>query len=159
MGECESITNYGSDSTAVMPEDCCPLCSGKYSYVYHAGHCPQIKAKEYHPNGRVRRIEFTESSGTRIAGFHQGNMKGAPDFDTLMELVDSTAREVVIEEPTLLEPGRYTIVLGELFRIVVDDVPPSLEPLPDEGRILQALVDRALQESPSSDWERELDEL
>ncbi len=145
-------------STAVTPSGCCPFCSGPGNYVLHSGHCPQVAAEEYHPNGRLKRIEFVDSPDARIAGLHQGCAEVTLDFDAPLELADNTkwAREVVIEESTLLEPGTYTIVAGELFR-VINDTPPGLAPLPDNA--LQRLVDRALQELPSPDWERELGEL
>ena len=109
-------------STSVEPTGYCPHCSGSGSYTLHAGRCPQVAAKEYHPDGSLKRIEFV---GARIAGLHQGGAETTPDFDAPLELIDSTkwAREVVIEESMLLEPGKYTIVLGEL-RKIVDDTPP-----------------------------------
>jgi len=135
--------NYNDSSSAVMPSGYCPYCSGLGGYVYHGGHCPQIKAKEYHRNGSLKRIEFVDADA-RVAGLHQDMLKAAPDFDAPMELVDSTkwAREVIIEEPTLLEPGKYTIVLGELYR-VIDEAPPYLEPFPDDAGILSACDERS----------------
>lgn len=111
-------------STSVEPTGYCPHCSRAGSYTLHAGRCPEVAAKEYHPNGSLKRIEFV---GARIAGLHQGSAEMTLDFNAPMKLVDSTkwAREVMIKEPLLLEPGKYTIVLGELRR-VVDDIPPDL---------------------------------
>jgi len=126
-------------STAIgMPSGYCPHCSGLGSYVYHSGRCPQIGAKEYHRDGSLKRIEFV-GDDARVAGLGQGVAKTSLDFDAPMELVDSTkwAREVVIEEPTLLEPGKYTIILGELCR-VVDEAPPGWPPLSADAGILKA---------------------
>lgn len=61
MSEHESISQ-SYESTAIMPEGYCPLCSSKFSFIYHHGRCPQVKAKEYFPDGRLKRIEFCEPS-------------------------------------------------------------------------------------------------
>lgn len=89
----------------------CPYCSNPpYQFVYHGSHCPLVKAKEYHRHGGLKRVEFHEPVPATI------NVEVPP-----ISLEDSMsykkAREVEIKEPTLLEPGRYTIVLGELCKI------------------------------------------
>ena len=97
----------------------CPYCSNPpYQFVYHGGHCPLVKAKEYHPSGALKRIEFQEP---QPAIFNVELPVPFPEDST------KRAREVEIKEPALLEPGRYTIVLGELCKIE-DDYPPGLEP-------------------------------
>ncbi len=44
----------------VEPDGYCGHCSQPAlgSYVFHGGHCPKVKAIEYHPNGTVKRVEF-----------------------------------------------------------------------------------------------------
>lgn len=36
----------------------CPWCSTPWSASFHGGRCPKVKAKEYHENGTLKRIEF-----------------------------------------------------------------------------------------------------
>lgn len=99
----------------------CPYCSTPpYSFVYHGDHCPLVKAKEYHQNGALKRVEFHEPQPATI------NIGEIPDSM-------KRAREVEIKEPVLLEPGRYTIILRELCKIE-DDYPPGLAPLDIDGR-------------------------
>ena len=48
-------------TTALSGEGSCPYCSKPpYSYVYHTGTCPKIKAVEYYPDGTVKRIEYKD---------------------------------------------------------------------------------------------------
>ena len=63
-------------------ESACPFCSGGGVFVVHQGLCPRIKAKEYHPNGTLKRIEFW---GSRQAGIGLGTIEAALDFDEPME--------------------------------------------------------------------------
>ena len=97
------------DGTAVEPKGFCPHCSGS-SFVYHPGRCLEVKAKEYYQSGGLKRIEFVDTDKFQASRI-TSSMK--------------QSREVVIEELTLLKPGKYTIVLGELRRII-DSVPPGL---------------------------------
>lgn len=128
---------WNENETLVMSTTCdmnagqgyCFYCSNPpYQFIYHGGPCPLVKAKEYCPNETLKRIEFHEPQPATI------NVEwGIPVLE------DSTkwAREVEITEPILLEPGRYRIILGELFK-VEDDYPPGLEPLPEDTDILKA---------------------
>lgn len=47
-------------SSIMGPDGYCPHCSqpSLRQYTFHGGHCPRVKAIEYHPNGGVKRIEF-----------------------------------------------------------------------------------------------------
>ena len=121
-------------STSVEPTGYCPYCSREGSYTLHTGRCPQVAAKEYHPDGSLKRIEFVDA---RIAGLHQGGVETTPDFDAPLELSTKWAREAVIEETTLLEPGTYTIVSGQLFR-VIDEAPPGSMPLPEDAGVIDS---------------------
>jgi hypothetical protein len=38
----------------------CPWCSTPWSAILHGGRCPKVKAKEYHENGTLKRVEFYE---------------------------------------------------------------------------------------------------
>jgi hypothetical protein len=38
--------------------EACQHCSSPGNPVFHPGHCPRVKAVEYYPDGRVRRVEF-----------------------------------------------------------------------------------------------------
>jgi hypothetical protein len=38
----------------------CPYCSSDLTKIYHMGQCPKIKSIEYYPDGKTRKIEFTE---------------------------------------------------------------------------------------------------
>ena len=72
-------------------QDYCPHCSSSYQFIYHGGHCPLVKAKEYDQAGNLRRIEFHESqpSTQRVAGLHPGAIWASEDFDEPMALEDS----------------------------------------------------------------------
>ncbi|MCA1571227.1 MAG: hypothetical protein LC798_13090 [Chloroflexi bacterium] len=48
--------------TAVTMPGACPYCSGPFSATVHAGSCPKVRSIEYHPNGSVKKVEFTEGS-------------------------------------------------------------------------------------------------
>ncbi|NHJ46157.1 MAG: hypothetical protein FK733_00080 [Asgard group archaeon] len=56
------VTMKESTTTATPSfDDKCPFCSTETSWVYHFGEpCPRIKAIEYYPNGRIKRIEFRD---------------------------------------------------------------------------------------------------
>ncbi len=48
--------NYST--TAVTPDTACPYCSSPGQWTIHPGVCPKIRAKEYYPNGTLKRVEF-----------------------------------------------------------------------------------------------------
>ena len=54
-----SVTPCGAAGTAVGLDEC-PYCSNSVVHVYHDGICPRVKSKEYHQDGRLKRIEFHE---------------------------------------------------------------------------------------------------
>ena len=56
----EGIDLVDHNITSIEQYGHCPYCSNPpYHFVYHAGtQCPKIKAIEYYPDGRVKRIEF-----------------------------------------------------------------------------------------------------
>lgn len=93
----------------------CPYCSNPpHQYIYHGGTCPLVKAKEYHQNGTLKRIEFHDPPGATV------------NIDAPVSPAYWRARIAVIEERMVLEPGRYIIIDGELFKLE-DSVPPGLE--------------------------------
>lgn len=108
----------------------CLHCShSPYSFVYHSGLCPQVKAQEYQ-NGQLTRIEFHKQD-VRFAGLHQGQIKVSADFDEPMDFIRAQdayqkARVAIVEEKITLEPGRYIIIDGELFKLE-DALPPWAE--------------------------------
>jgi hypothetical protein len=45
------------------PYSYCPYCSDPpHSFSYHTGSCPRMKAIEYYPDGKVKRIEFADGT-------------------------------------------------------------------------------------------------
>ena len=56
-------SGYVTEPTTTMPPmnqipGACPWCSSTYSATFHSGRCPKVRAIEYHPDGRVKRVEF-----------------------------------------------------------------------------------------------------
>jgi hypothetical protein len=47
---------------ATNPAMPCPICN-----IVHAGQCPRVKAKEYFPDGTLKRIEFFEPYNPSLA--------------------------------------------------------------------------------------------
>jgi len=61
MPESTTLNSSPENNTfGLEPGGYCPHCSQPSlgSYVFHGGHCPKVKAVEYHPNGSVKRVEF-----------------------------------------------------------------------------------------------------
>jgi hypothetical protein len=42
----------------------CPRCGGGHAH----GECPDVRAIEYYPDGRVKRVEYFEGTGRRLTG-------------------------------------------------------------------------------------------
>ena len=65
----------------------CPYCGDKYNRVFHPSICPKIKAKEFYPNGMLKRIEFhREYAASRYPGLHLGDIDTHDGFDDPMEI-------------------------------------------------------------------------
>lgn len=43
-------------------EGYCPHCSGGGQSIFHGGPCPNVKAVEYFPDGRIKRIEYVDKT-------------------------------------------------------------------------------------------------
>ena len=147
MGYClYDAYNLWPESTAGPIESACPHCSSGISQVFHAGGpCPRVKAKEYHRNGTLKRIEYVQHKWP-VADVDSDNdapIWTAPDFDEPMELVPSSLLDALrrvgefeLEEDTLLPAGRYRIIDHEPRRIL-DEAPPDMNPLPEDADILK----------------------
>jgi hypothetical protein len=76
-------SSNGSSTTAMNISGHCPYCSTPWTFVYHEGLCPKIKAKEFYPDGSLKRVEFHDG---RMAGLHLGDAEMTVDFDRPLEL-------------------------------------------------------------------------
>jgi hypothetical protein len=66
--------------------DYCPHCSNPPTfYIVHYGPCDRVRAKEYYPNGTLKRVEYNDATpnihiGNRVPGLHPGAIELYGDF-------------------------------------------------------------------------------
>lgn len=47
-----------TSANPLLNHEACRYCSSPTTVVMHGGACPRVKAIEYYPDGRVKRVEF-----------------------------------------------------------------------------------------------------
>ncbi len=52
------MAERGNGESELGQPEPCPWCSGEEMAIYHAVACPRVTAIDYHPNGKVKRVEL-----------------------------------------------------------------------------------------------------